>query len=222
LKKALTITVIVAALAATLSFVAAGSFGREEEVIAADALAAYEIPNNVRAMRLNPTSQSARHGPYYVLHAVDPRGVEMRVVADVQSGDIVSITPARASVAYAQRYDNSPRIIHVPQADEPNNGTRAYNRSSAVVPTHEDVVAPVRRLQPEPVPELKVPPAHPRRAILTAPSQPEGLSPVYPTPRWQTTVGQFGNPPPALSGPKPPIGYTPSVGVRDQNDVEQK
>ena len=49
MKKALTIVGAVAALAATLSFVAAGSFKREQ-VTEADALPAYEILTTVRAM----------------------------------------------------------------------------------------------------------------------------------------------------------------------------
>jgi hypothetical protein len=112
---ALTIGVVGAALAATLTLVTAGSFKREQ-VTAANVLPAYEIVTAVRAMGLNPISDAVRRGPYYVLHAYDPRGVEVRVVADAQFGDILSIAPARAlNTAYAPRYERGPRIIHVPQ-----------------------------------------------------------------------------------------------------------
>lgn len=53
-----------------------------------------------------------------LLNAVDPRGTELRVVADAALGDIVSVTPI-----FAPRFDAGPRIIHVPQPGE---------RSSAV------------------------------------------------------------------------------------------
>ena len=118
MKKALTIGLAGVALAATLSFVAAGSF-KSEPVTEADALPAYEILTTVRAMGLNPISEPARRGPYYVVHAYDPRGTEVRVVADAQFGDILSVAPARAlNTAYAPGYARGPRIIHVPQAGE--------------------------------------------------------------------------------------------------------
>jgi hypothetical protein len=57
-----------------------------------------------------PTTQALRRGPYYVLHAVNARGLEVRVVTDAQLGDIISISPL-----VLPRYDSGPRIIHVPQ-----------------------------------------------------------------------------------------------------------
>ena len=102
-------------MAATLTFVTAGSF-KHEQATAADALPAYEIVTTVRAMGLNPISDPVRRGPYYVLHAYDPSGIEVRVVADAQFGDILYIAPARAlNTAYAPRYQRGPRIIHIPQ-----------------------------------------------------------------------------------------------------------
>ena len=107
--------VVGAALAATLTFVTAGSFKREP-VSAASVLLAYDIVTAMRAMGLNPIGEPVRRGSYYVMHAYDPRGVEVRVVADAQFGDILSVVPARAlNTAYAPRYERGPRIIHVPQ-----------------------------------------------------------------------------------------------------------
>jgi hypothetical protein len=109
MKKSLTIGMAATALAATVSFVAAGPYQREP-VTAADALPAYEILATVRALGFDPTTQAFRRGPYYVLHALDWRGVQVRVVADAQLGDIVSIRRV-----FVPRYDAGPRIIHVPQ-----------------------------------------------------------------------------------------------------------
>jgi hypothetical protein len=210
LKKALTITVIAGALAATLTFVAAGSF-RSDQVTAADAMPAYEILSTVRSMGLNPISEPSRRGPYYALQAIDARGIDMHVVADAQSGEIVSISPSRAvNAAYAQAYDNSPRIIHVPQAGERVDGARAATRARASVPADEDTTSVA-----EPPPQPKIPPPRPRRTVLSAPPQDE-LTPMHPTPRWHSTVEEFGNPPPqapSLSGPRPPVGYTPPAAL---------
>jgi hypothetical protein len=164
LKKALTITVVAGALAATLTFVAAGSLRRDQAT-----------------------------------------------ATDAQLRDTVSISPPRAAnAAYAQAYDNSPRIIHVPQAGERIDGARAATRARASVPADESATAVA-----EPPPQPKAPPPRPRRTVLSAPPQ-DGLTPVHPTPRWHSTVEEFGNPPPrapALNGPRPPVGYSPPAAL---------
>jgi hypothetical protein len=55
------------------------------------ALPDYEIIASVRALGYVPTTPAVRRGPYYVLHASDVYGTKMRVVADAQLGDIISI-----------------------------------------------------------------------------------------------------------------------------------
>ncbi len=77
-------------------------------------------------MGLNPLNEPLRRGPYYILHATDPRGIEMRVVADAQLGDILSVTPAQRS--NTANYTRGPRIIHVPQAGD--RDPRANSRAS--------------------------------------------------------------------------------------------
>jgi hypothetical protein len=108
MKKSLTIGLAAALLAATVSFGAAGT-SRREPGSAGSMLPAYEILTSVRALGYDPTTPAFRRGPYYVLHAYDRYGVKVRVVADAQLGDIVSIRPV-----FAVRYDAGPRIIHVP------------------------------------------------------------------------------------------------------------
>ncbi len=83
-----------------------------------------DILQTLRTMGLNPVTNPVRRGDLYVLHALDPYGVEMRVVADVNFGEILSIVPApiltNAYLApvltslYVPRADAGPRIIHVP------------------------------------------------------------------------------------------------------------
>ncbi len=104
LKKLLTIGLAGVAVVATLTMAAAH-----------DVLPPAEILATVRSMGLGPTGELRRRGPFYVLHAYDPRGLEVRVVADAQFGDILSITPARELVDfYVPAYIRGPRIIHVP------------------------------------------------------------------------------------------------------------
>jgi len=111
MKKTLTIGLAVTMLATAVSFVAAGTY-RRGPASTAEMLPAYEILTTVRALGYDPTTPAFRRGPYYVLHAYDRYGVKVRVVADAQLGDIVSIRPV-----FVRHYDAGPRIIHV-QTDE--------------------------------------------------------------------------------------------------------
>lgn len=116
-----------AVAAACLSFVvfAGGDKSREagpapeavkvaSSEMASAALPDYDIIATVRALGYIPTTQAFRRGPYYVLHARDIYGTKLRVVADAQLGDIVSVRQV-----FTPRYDAGPRIIHVPQQGEP-------------------------------------------------------------------------------------------------------
>ncbi len=165
MKKALTIGLVAAALAATLTFVAAGSF-KHEPVTEADAMPAYEVLTAVRAMRLNPTAEPVRQGPYYVLNAIDPRGVSVRVVADAQYGDILSVAPLPQQTATAvPSYQRGPRIIQVPQAGERNDRASINNRGDPGL-SHddddEDEVAPPPRRHIAPPPLRTTPRWSPR------------------------------------------------------------
>jgi len=57
------------------------------------ALPPYEIATIVRSTGLSPLERPFRRGPTYVVHAIDQRGDEMRVVLDARHGDILSVTP---------------------------------------------------------------------------------------------------------------------------------
>jgi hypothetical protein len=119
-KTKLILAVTLLALTALLPWMLRGQMAR------ADALSPNEIVTTVRGMGLNPLTQPERRGSYYVLHAADAYGVEMRVVADAKLGDIVSIAPARALAnAYAMSYGAGPRIIHVPQNYESRVSARS-------------------------------------------------------------------------------------------------
>jgi hypothetical protein len=130
MKKSLIIGIAATALAATVSVAAAGPYQRESVTAATQpalervlsvrerALPAHEIVASVRALGFDPTTQAFRRGPYYVLHARDPYGVQLRIVADAELGDIISI-----GQVYVPSYFAGPRIIHVPQPGEPSADT---------------------------------------------------------------------------------------------------
>lgn len=232
MKRGLTIGLAIAALGIMVSFVPAGSSPREP-VTSADAVPAYEIITALREMGLEPRTLPLRRGPYYVLHALDPRGIRMRVVADAHFGDIISVTPARPS--HAVNYYRGPRIIEVPQDDAHDEFD---SRDPAGRLTDDDDVEPApppRRAAPKPqrsstapapaprwkpskatAPPPAAPPPAERRAVLSAPPPPpESLSPIYPTPKFES-AGKFKPPENAAFPPPPPPGYEPpAVGPRD-------
>jgi len=99
------------ALAAPAGPAAAGLY--EEPVAAAELLPPAEIVASLRELGLAPTMQPIRRGAFYVLHAISADGIELRVVADAELGDILSIEVARPLVAYVPYYVRAPHIIHV-------------------------------------------------------------------------------------------------------------
>ena len=237
MKKRLTITIAVAALAAATSLAAAGYYQRQRaQATAADALPAYEILNNVRALGFRPTTQALRRGPYYVMHAIDPRGMEVRVVADAQLGDIVSVAPI-----VAPRISAGPRIIHVPQPGERADRSTDTDDDEAAAtdengdddiaplpprrqPAQRRIEAPPSRASAEPLPRPKPAPrpVGPPRNVLSAPPPPAGtsLTPIYPTPRFDTKnepAEKFAPPDESLAKMPPPPGYTPP-GSRSEQD----
>jgi hypothetical protein len=186
-------------------------------------------------MGLNPISEPLRRGPYYVLHATDRRGTELRVVADSQSGDILSIAPAQNGAS--PHYQRAPHIIHVPQTDDrderTNDRASVNDRDEPAVTNDDDEEEapppPQRRIttpqvRTTPVPRRVTPrwplrsdtppssPPGPRRAVLSAPPPPaEGPTPIRPTPRFNSKadVGEkFGQSRDARSN-VPPAGYSP-------------
>ena len=225
MKKALTIAMAAAALAATLSFATAQNpqRGPAPEVVG---LPAHEIVAIVRAHGLAPIGVLSLRWPNYVLHAYDSRGNEARVVVDAQFGDILSVAPARPlATAYAPRYERGARIIQVPQADE--HDEPAASNDNAV----EEIAPPVpRRATSRPKPRsdttsvskrrskaLPPPPPVQRRNILSAPPLPAEDASMQRTTRFDAKIEQperFGGPGDLVVSPsRPPPGYTPPAAV---------
>jgi hypothetical protein len=122
-KKGLTFALAAAALAAVSAGPAIA--GQPYETVRPAIYPADEILQVVRYMGFNPSSPALRRGPYYVLHAIDPRGVEMRIVADAELGDILLIQPAVViNQIYPPSYFSGPLIIHVPEPNNQRNGQK--------------------------------------------------------------------------------------------------
>jgi hypothetical protein len=239
-KKALTIGVAVAVLAATLSLVGAGSV-KQGEADEARALPAEDILASVRAMGLNPTGDTIRRGPYYILHAYDPRGSELRIVADAHFGDILSVTPIGAQViAYAPSYQRGPRIIHVPQpgdyaAPEPAKPAKLTKPRASVRDDYDDAVD----LKDDTDVEDIAPPPPRKRVTRRTPAYEKPAPRTRPAPRWQPHAKRqieaaptppalppgppravLSAPPPTPMGGLTPIRPTPNFGAKDSTKAD--
>ena len=189
MKKKLTIAITVAALAATVTSLAAGGLNHRDHVAAANALPDSAILNSVRALGFIPTTPALRRGPYYVLHAYNPRGVEVRIVADAELGDIVSVQPL-----LTPHFDGGARVIHVPRPGERSDRAMPDDDQAAVSDDDDDEdnapPPPRRRVRPsyqrDEAPRARAEkPLGPPRNVLSAPPPSTGtLTPVYPTPKF--------------------------------------
>lgn len=192
--------------AAPMTLYAAGARYLEPANTPADAMPAYEIVTRVRELALDPSSRPIRRGPYYVLHAYDRRGVEMRVVADAQLGDILSVTPARPLTAAHVPLRAGPRIIHVPGPEDEEATAEPSDAPEAGPPDDgEDVAPPSQEKHKQPPrrrPFSAAPKSAEHRAVLNAPppqASADALMPIYPTPKFsrEDKAEKFTAPPPA-------------------------
>jgi hypothetical protein len=169
LKQRWLVALALAALAAPASPAAAGFY--EEPVAAANLLPPAEIVASLRELGLAPTMQPIRRGAYYVLHAISADGIELRVVADAELGDILSIDVARPLVAYTPYYVRAPHIIHVNEDGNEEIDSQSGNDA----------------------PKGREPDAQPQKLIVPAPlaSPPPGdakLSPIRPLPHFGARI----------------------------------
>ena len=162
-----------AALCAVTAPAAAGLY--EEPVATAELLPPAEIVASLREMGLAPTMQPIRRGAHYVLHAISADGIELRVVADAQLGDILSIEVARPLIAYTPYYVRAPHVIHVNEDgteeidsrtgdDAPKGGEQNVQPQNLIVPA-PPAIAPPREAKLSPVRPL---PQFGARIITTA------------------------------------------------------
>src|SRR5690606_7633157 len=66
---------------------------RLAQTLAADIVPPYEVFTIIRSMGMRPLGRPHYRGRFYVVHAVDPRGVDVRVVVDAHAARVVSVRP---------------------------------------------------------------------------------------------------------------------------------
>ena len=221
MKRALTIALAGAGLAGTLTLVGAASTKRAPAV-AAEPAPARQVINAARAIGMSPLGEPVRRGTFYVLHAMDPRGAEQRVVVDAEFGDIIAVTPLRGitAAAYApppvQR--GGPRIIQVPQPGD-HAGLEPRRRAAAADIQDDLEEAPPRRAVPRFPPRSEKPaPVEPPRRVLSA-VKPihDGPTPIRPLPRHDAKAEQgekFGPPGTITPGAPSPAVLPQSEAVK--------
>jgi hypothetical protein len=200
---------------------AAGSLRAEDFARAPAPVSAHKIAASVRAAGLDPVDAPRLRGRYYVLKAIDRRGVDMRVLADAQDGSILSILPARQSRGGRLAYNGIARIIHVPQPDDAvaeadDGGTPAASDAGGADAVHgydgavAEPPAPPRHIERSLRPRSEAPRVQ-RHTVSSAPPPPpqradadKALTPIHPTPDFGPKVGDsapFDRLPPPPSQP---------------------
>jgi hypothetical protein len=173
----------------------------------------------------------------------------------------VKFAQLAVSQPYMLDYERGPRIIQVPQSNERSRpvARASVQRRPEPAVTEDDeeeeyvappprprVVAPKPRTAappPERTPRWKLrsdtpsapPPPGPRRAVLSAPPQGEGPTPLRPTPRFDNKAADPGEkfasprapaaPAAVVSETQPPLGYsppaTPAMSAPEAAPVEE-
>jgi hypothetical protein len=213
LKKALTIGLVAAALAATLPFVFAGSKGA---VPSADTGPEYRIAASVRLADASTVVPAYTRGPL-IIHVP-------------QAFDRNERLNSRASVTHDPAYTDDDDDIAPPTRRQPAPPVRAtprwtpQPRAVRHIDMSKPKTAPKVELKPEPpVPQ----PPSPRRAVLSAPPLPaEGPSPVRPMPKFgakaEATKAEAGEKfaaprLPEITADTPPPGYSPPAAPPRDN-----
>jgi hypothetical protein len=250
LKKALTIGLVAAALAATLTFVAASSKTGVQSTA---------LPDAQTPPQTDPYAVMAQNTVSVLNYDRGPR-----IIIVPQAGDRDDRTNSRASVNarrtedddddIAPRRDIAPPVRATPRwapraepqrlekpyvAAPPRRAeTPAKPRTETRTVRHIDMAKPkAERPTPE-APPIPQPPS-PRRAVLSAPPLPaEGPTPIRPTPRFDSGLGSKAqapanpvepaadltndSPPPAdITADQPPPGYTPPAAMRGEQSGDK-
>jgi hypothetical protein len=168
----------------------------------ATALSAADLLAGLRQLGLTPIGEPVLRGPYFVTHAYDPRGIEMRVLVDAQFGDIISVVPALPlNAVFAPPYQRAPRIIHVPPRGAREDGA---TDDGAAAPDRSELQSQPKR-KPKPRKQAEAAP-EPHRAVLSAPPPPADMTPApaaAPVPRFEapTAGGEKFEPQPPKNTP---------------------
>jgi hypothetical protein len=230
MKKALTIGLAGAAVAATLSFVATSL--KTEGPVVSEAKAAESEPEAAPIVLAQVLNYD--RGPRIII--VPQAGDRMdrsraSVNRDVYEDDDVAPPPVRTAPRWAPNLESkrseTPRVEPPPRRVETPVKSRTETRSEPRKVRHIDMSKPKPKVEAEvPIPQ----PPSPRRAVLSAPPLPaEGPTPIKPTPRFGSSAlgakaevkpaepqadTSYDSPPPGeITADSPPPGYTPPAAL---------
>jgi hypothetical protein len=231
MKKALTIGLVGAALAATLSFVATSL--KSESPVVSEAKADEPEPEPATIVLAQNTASVLNYerGPRIIIvpQAADRSRASIERDADQDDDDIAPrrsvAPPVRATPRWTPRtetrvekpYGEPPRRVETPIKSRTE--TRSESRQEKRVVRHIDMSKPKAKAETEvaiPQPPIPQPPS-PRRSVLSAPPPPaEGPSPIKPTPRFDSKLdskpdSKFGARAESTQLAEPPqgVGETP-------------
>jgi hypothetical protein len=243
MKKALTIGLAGAAVAATLSFVATSL--KTESPVVSEAKAAESGPATAPIVLAQVLNYD--RGPRIII--VPQAGDRMdrsraSVSRDVIEDDDIAPPPVRTAPRWAPNLESkrpeTPRVETAPRRVETpvrsRSETRQETRGEPRKVRHIDMSKPKSKAEPKEAVQVPIPqPPSPRRAVLSAPPPPaEGPSPIKPTPRFDSSaLGAKAEaakpaepqpestydslPPGEITADSPPPGYTPPTGMlRDE------
>jgi hypothetical protein len=156
----------------------------------------------VRSMGWRPVGAPTRHGPAYVMSAIDPSGQELRVVVDARSGRVV-----RSAPVYVPRYAAMPpnygrppgRIPHAgPDIDDDDPRIAALPPGAAPPPPGAGVDGP-----PPPPGAARVPAARPSAPGAQPMPSAQSARPPLPRPRPTVASNDTSSIKPAAATSKP-------------------
>jgi hypothetical protein len=153
----------------------------------------YEVMAIVRSTGMRPLGRPLRHGPLYVVVALDPNGQEMQVMVDARSGRIMRVGSTLAPrYAAPAPYGRPPRgIPMLPDDYDP----RADQRMADLPPAADAPPGPGMR------PGVRLPGPGPGAGYDAPPPAPAGRAPAAQAP---AATAQSGGPPP-LPRPRPRV-----------------
>jgi len=123
---------VVIAVALGLSGAATAEPIRLAQTFAADIVPPYEVFTIIRSMGLRPLGRPHFRGRSYIVHAMDRRGEELRVVVDARAARVVSVTPIDRQAA--TEYDDPPVYRRYESGPPPVSGPRVIEAEPRYVP----------------------------------------------------------------------------------------
>lgn len=202
MKKALTIGLVGAALAATLSFVATSLKSESPVVGAAKADEPEPEPATIVLAQNTASVLSYDRGPRIIIvpQAADRSRASIERAVDGDEDDVTPrrdvAPPIRATPRWAPRtetrveksYVEPPRRVETPIKSRTE--TRSESRQEKRVVRHIDMSKPKAKAELREEAETPIPqPPSPRRSVLSAPPPPaEGPTPIKPTPKFDSKL----------------------------------